>query len=1113
MLSIGNNQNFDVICNKIVTKPSDTDQNTAFYLLKFNSTFAFSQLELLSINSNISISFDNIDSPLWDGRMLQYNSWFKPLIITDNINNCGFIGIPIVNDGNVQYHIIPSYFSFFKNIKENFDNEGINGLFSNSLQNSSSSPLKIDNSTFGNYFSVLGNIIPNVTSDDDTNSLREGLFFNFASSEPTLGSILDPYANYNWELFYHIPILIANNLSANMKFEEAQKWYHFIFNPTIGNSSDPAPKKYWRIKAFREQFGESGQLNTPENVLDFVNDLNNNSTLSAFIGKWEDNPFNPHLVAQTRPVAYMKYVVTKYIENLLSWGDMLFTKETAEDINQALLLYILAADILGIKPQKLEGTLPNAQTYNELAAESGLDALSNSMETISGILTVVADLNQVSTEQTASFGATSYQVSYFGVPHNSKLEGYWDVVADRLFKIRNSMNIQGGVRELPVTAPPIDPGAVVAAMAAGADLSSALSTLSAPMPLYRFNYMLQKAVEFTNDVKALGNTLLSVLEKRDAESMAMLRSSQEQIMLNAMTQIREKAVEEANENINALDKSKENIAARFNYYDTKNFMNGSEIAAFTLNTTAMTLGLISSSLKAGSTILRLIPQAHVGIAAALETGGQNISEAGRDSAASIDTIVSLMQNSAALMSTLGSYKQRKDDWDFQATQASGELLQLEKQMAAANVRLAMAEKELENHLLQIDQKKEEYQFLKDKFTNKELYNWMKGEVSKLYQSAFQMAHKLALAAEKAYVFERQKEGYSSFITTAYWDNLYEGLMAGELLYNDLRRLEMEYIETNKREMELTKDIPLSMIDPKALIDLQTTGTCNFDIPEMLYDIDHPGHYMRRIKAVSVSIPAVTGPYNGVSCKLSLISNRFRKLSSLSGGYAYTGIDDLRFVQNLVGIQSIATSTGNNDTGMFEFNFRDERYLPFEGAGAIGSWSLELPTAIRKFDYESISDVILHIKYTARDAGGTLKTAAETTITEILDETLDLLSEQSVNLQVAHSMQSEFADELYELVNNNTCTINIEKKHMPFIITEYSSRNSKGIIIGDVVIFSKELPKAEDGWNETNGVYSKTYAKDMTLTDAGISLTVDSNAGYTGKNEMFVLINYKIEANI
>src|SRR5208282_3604778 len=62
---------------------------------------------------------------------------------------------------------------------------------------------------------------------------------------------------------------------------------------------------------------------------------------------------------------------------------------------------------------------------------------------------------------------------------------------------------------------------------------------------------------------------------------------------------------------------------------------------------------------------------------------------------------------------------------------------------------------------------------------------------------------------------------------------------------------------------------------------------------------------------------------------------------------------------------IATSTAQNDTGVFEFNFRDERYMPFEGAGAISSWKVELPSGFRQFDYQTISDVIVHISYTAQ----------------------------------------------------------------------------------------------------------------------------------------------------
>ncbi|HZZ80934.1 MAG TPA: hypothetical protein VFE62_20700, partial [Gemmataceae bacterium] len=64
------------------------------------------------------------------------------------------------------------------------------------------------------------------------------------------------------------------------------------------------------------------------------------------------------------------------------------------------------------------------------------------------------------------------------------------------------------------------------------------------------------------------------------------------------------------------------------------------------------------------------------------------------------------------------------------------------------------------------------------------------------------------------------------------------------------------------------------------------------------------------------------------------------------------------------------------------NLHDERYLPFENSGVISTWTLQLPANPSKkepdpaqFDYSTISDVILHIRYTAREGGGLLRQAA------------------------------------------------------------------------------------------------------------------------------------------
>jgi Tc toxin complex TcA C-terminal TcB-binding domain len=43
------------------------------------------------------------------------------------------------------------------------------------------------------------------------------------------------------------------------------------------------------------------------------------------------------------------------------------------------------------------------------------------------------------------------------------------------------------------------------------------------------------------------------------------------------------------------------------------------------------------------------------------------------------------------------------------------------------------------------------------------------------------------------------------------------------------------------------------------------------------------------------------------------------------------------------------------------NLRQERYLPFEGAGAISSWHLELPRANTEIEIDTVTDVVLHVR--------------------------------------------------------------------------------------------------------------------------------------------------------
>ena len=81
------------------------------------------------------------------------------------------------------------------------------------------------------------------------------------------------------------------------------------------------------------------------------------------------------------------------------------------------------------------------------------------------------------------------------IPDNPDLKAIRDTIDDRLFKIRHCQDITGVERKLPLYEPAIDPGLLVAAVAAGLSLSSVLNDLNSPLPNSQFKSLLRKALE------------------------------------------------------------------------------------------------------------------------------------------------------------------------------------------------------------------------------------------------------------------------------------------------------------------------------------------------------------------------------------------------------------------------------------------------------------------------------------------------------------------------------------------------------------------------------------------------------------------------------------------
>ena len=191
-----------------------------------------------------------------------------------------------------------------------------------------------------------------------------------------------------------------------------------------------------------------------------------------------------------------------------------------------------------------------------------------------------------------------------------------------------------------------------------------------------------------------------------------------------------------------------------------------------------------------------------------------------------------------------------NDRQLAAAQSADEAGEARIQIAQANIQLAGAQLALQAaqqnqtlHQEQVDNIQKQIDFLNVKFTSDGLYDWMAASLSATYFQSYQLAYQLCKQVERGYQFELGIMD-SSFIQFGYWDSLYKGLMAGETLNHDLRRLQASYLQQNARRYELSRYVSLDALEPtppylSCRQQLLATGACDFTLPESLFDSDYP----------------------------------------------------------------------------------------------------------------------------------------------------------------------------------------------------------------------------------------------------------------------------------
>lgn len=866
----------------------------------------------------------------------------------------------------LQYTFRPLSHPYAALFARELNRSGADGLLNRAIQRFPNAYPPGNTFSFSSYGPVAGVAVADLSAASDT--------LDFTRS----GAM----SVYNWELFFHIPFLIACKLATNQRFEESLNWFHRIFDPSNTEAVD-APQRYWITKPFFDATSETVTKQRIESILADASD----PEVSQQIAQWRNHPFMPDVIARFRPVAYQKAVVMRYIDALIDWGDQLFRRETIEAINEATLLYVLAGELLGRRPEHVPMILREARSYEELTVDAGLDPFGNRQ--------VEVQLENLAERPTLVIASDTQalpivNLSYFALPANDDLLGYWDRVADRLFKIRNCMDISGRVRQLPLFEPPIDPALLVRATAAGVDLDSVLGDGPGSGSPYRYTTLFASAMSAAADVRALGERMLAALQRRDDDALERLRAGNEFALESLVQDVRKAQVLESQRAREAIEQSMEAVQARVDYYTSQPYMNDWETAATVVHTIAVVSQVIATVLNTAAGGASLVPAFEVGASGfggspvvTVKYGGQNVSDSVGAFARVFEGVSGILHSTGSLLETQAGYQRRYEEHQFQADLARKEVVQVAKQVIAAQVREAIAQHELDAHLRTVDNAKAVEEFLRSKYTGQQLYEWTVAQLSGVYLQAYQLAFDMARRAERAYRFEVGDTISAPIITFGYWDSLKQGLLSGDRLVNDLRRLETTMLEHHRRRLEATTHISLAQLMPDKLLELKATGTTSIEVAEWMLARENPGWVNQRIVSVAVTAPCVTGPYTGVHSGLTLTSAVVRNNDDTGGGFGDAFGGDPRFIPAMSVVNEIRTSNGINDKGRVAGARPDDRYDAFEGAGAISRWVITLDPRDNAFDLSTLSDFVLTLETEGDQGSVALTDLARQAVAEAL----------------------------------------------------------------------------------------------------------------------------------
>lgn len=762
---------------------------------------------------------------------------------------------------------------------------------------------------------------------------------------------------YFWELFFHLPFMVASRFADEGQNKLALEWYHYIFDPAAKNKpadglNDITPPDYWNNYA-----------------------ISTGTDLTATNSYMAESLLDPDALAYANPVIYQKTVYLYYIQTLIALGDSQYRLVSRDSLTAARVYYDLALALLGPNPSVSVSEQWQPLTLGELAKLENSTLRSFELN---------AELAILELPSTNSNALALLDNPNFRAPLNTDLLAYWKTLDARLYNLRNNLSIDGKPLNLALFEVPVDPRALLSQRAAaGSQSHGGLAAGQIILP-YRFQAMLPVATASVNMLTQYGDLLLSYIERGEAAQQVELGQQQIVDLSGFAISLQQYELDALNADTETLQAQLAMTDQRYQYYwDNYNEnISDAEQQTMEFQTEAMRLGLVETGFYMGGAAADMAPNIF-----GLAGGGMHWGGVTQAIGLGINITRQSLDMQASRLERSENYRRRRQEWQQQYIQAQMESEVINKQLDALAIRQQAVKTSITQAKVQQQQQQAMLKFLRSRFTQAKLYQWLNGQLSALYYQAYDSVLSLCLNVQSCWQYELG-DFDTTFIRTNAWNSSYRGLLAGQALTLDLHRMERAYYARNDRKLNISRTVSLKALLVNATEDFATQkskGRFIFDFTETLFNQKHPGHYARRLQQVSVTLPTLLGPYQDVSAILSQSRSQTLLQPDIDGvkflNDPKTG-GDTNIVTNLRPSQQVALSGGLDDDGTFALMMQDGRYLPFEGTGAVSKWSLSFPRAVDtnvngavlKADSEqaallqALDDVLIHIQYTALDGG-------------------------------------------------------------------------------------------------------------------------------------------------